>query len=49
MKNTDFKVLQVYEKDHAVFADEAKKKGFKFCVMFNRMCKKMFPKRYEAK
>ena len=47
MRNIDFNVVQVYVKDHAIFADEAEKKGMKFCVLFNRMCKKMFPRRYE--
>jgi len=43
----DFQNVKVYVKDWSIFAEEAEKKGFKLCVMFNRMCKKMFPSRYE--
>lgn len=43
----DFKCIHVCAKDFQIFTEEAKGKDLKFCVMFNRMCKKMFPRRYE--
>lgn len=39
-------MIGVYQKDHAIFSEEAKKRDFKFCVMFNKIMKRYFPDRY---
>lgn len=49
MKHLDFKSINVYAKDHEILAEEAARKDFKMCVMFHRIMKKNFPKRYEVK
>ena len=47
MKNKDFKTVNAHKKDHAVLSDEAEKRGYKMCVMLNKILKKYFPKKYE--
>lgn len=49
MKCIDFKTINVYAKDHEILSSEAARKDYKMCVMFNKIMKKNFPKRYEVK
>jgi len=49
MVNKCFKIIQAYAKDQSILSEEAEKKGFKICVMFHKIMKKSFPKRYEVK
>lgn len=46
MVNKCFKVIQAYVKDQEILSEAAEEKGFKICVMFHKIMKKIFPKKY---